>query len=101
MTREHDIHPLNASTITIHIDEAPVQAMPGETLLGVLAATGRRRLWCHDAGQAMGAYCGMGVCHSCTVRINGKHRQRACQTTVHAGMRVETGASRLRPRVGA
>jgi hydrogen cyanide synthase HcnA len=37
----------------------------------------------------------MGVCQCCLVKINGRHKRRACQTVVRDGMRVETQVNRI------
>ncbi|XLM21837.1 cyanide-forming glycine dehydrogenase subunit HcnA, partial [Chromobacterium piscinae] len=67
----------------------------GETVLSVLNAVGLRRLSRNDNQQIAGSYCGMGVCHCCQVRIDGRHKRRACQTVVRPGMKVETASNRL------
>ncbi|KUM01654.1 cyanide-forming glycine dehydrogenase subunit HcnA [Chromobacterium subtsugae] len=93
--RDHDIQALQGQTLTIHIDNQAVAAAAGETVLSVLNAVGLRRLSRNDQQQIAGSYCGMGVCHCCQVRIDGRHKRRACQTVVQAGMRVETAGNRL------
>jgi sarcosine oxidase subunit alpha len=42
------------------------------------------------SGQARAAFCGMGVCFECRVRIDGVAQQRACMVTVREGMQVAT-----------
>jgi sarcosine oxidase subunit alpha len=42
------------------------------------------------SGQARAAFCGMGVCFECRVRIDGVSQQRACMVTVREGMQVAT-----------
>ena len=37
----------------------------------------------------------MGVCQCCLVKINGRHKRRACQTVVREGMLIETQANRI------
>lgn len=90
--------------ITIWIDGQAVTAYAGETLAGVLFATGRRAI--HraapegHAAQPRGVYCGMGVCFECLVWIEtpsvaelGEPAQRsvrACLTPAEDGMRVHT-----------
>ncbi|GLQ88599.1 (2Fe-2S)-binding protein [Dyella flagellata] len=41
-------------------------------------------------GQARAAFCGMGVCFECRVRIDGIAQQRACMVPVREGMQVMT-----------
>jgi hydrogen cyanide synthase HcnA len=49
----------------------------------------------NDHGQISGAYCGMGVCQCCLVKIDGRHKRRACQTLVRPGMHIETRTNRI------
>ncbi|UTH72851.1 (2Fe-2S)-binding protein [Chromobacterium sp. IIBBL 290-4] len=95
LTRQYDIQPLIAPALTIYVNDAPIAAAAGETVLSVLSAAGLRRLSRNDNLQTAGSYCGMGICHCCQVRINGRHKLRACQTIVEPGMRVETDCNRL------
>ncbi|MNU00116.1 Hydrogen cyanide synthase subunit HcnA [compost metagenome] len=41
------------------------------------------------SGQSRAPLCGMGVCHECRVRIDGRVRL-ACQTVCTEGMQVHT-----------
>ena len=93
--RKHDIQTLNGATMTLYINDQSVTAAEGETVLTVLNALGLRQIACNDHQEIMGSYCGMGVCHSCLVNIGGRYKQRACQTVVQPGMRVETRTNRL------
>ncbi|MEO2215768.1 (2Fe-2S)-binding protein [Chromobacterium vaccinii] len=93
--RSHDIQALQGQTLTIHINDQPVVAASGETVLSVLSAIGLRQLSRNDNQQIAGSYCGMGVCHCCLVKIDGRHKRRACQTVVSPGMKVETAHNRL------
>jgi sarcosine oxidase subunit alpha len=90
--------------ITLWIDGQPVTAYAGETLAGVLFATGRRAIHRAPAeGQAprpRGVYCGMGVCFECLVWIEtpsaaqagapAQRSVRACLTAAEDGMHVRT-----------
>ena len=42
------------------------------------------------SGQARAAFCGMGICFECRVRIDGVAQQRACMVAVREGMQVAT-----------
>jgi glycine/D-amino acid oxidase-like deaminating enzyme len=76
------------TTVSIHFDGRPVEALAGETVAASLSAAGiiafRRTL----GGAPRGLHCGMGACHDCVVTIDGRIGQRACVTTVRAGMAV-------------
>lgn len=65
-------------------------AYAGETIAGALLASGRRA-WRHTRhGQPRGLFCGIGLCYDCLVTVNGTPNVRACQTSVAAGMVVDT-----------
>lgn len=73
---------------TISVDGQPVQAHAGEMLAAALLAAGIYRLRSSpNACTPRGAFCLMGVCQECLVRIDGKLRQ-ACLTTVRDGLVV-------------
>ncbi|MDC8756834.1 2Fe-2S iron-sulfur cluster-binding protein [Janthinobacterium fluminis] len=95
LSRKHDIQELGSEQLTIKINGQPVAAAHGETVLSVLNAVGMRQLARNDSQQVMGSYCGMGVCHCCQVKIDGRYKRRACQTIVQADMLVETAVNRI------
>ena len=78
------------SPFELSIDGRPVLAADHETVLAVLLANGYRAICKTDRGEIYGAFCGMGVCHCCSVRIDGVSRQRSCQIQASPGMNVET-----------
>jgi len=95
LERTFDIQPLTQADMTVHINGQPVTAAIGETVLSVIQALGVRQVARNDHNQVSGAYCGMGVCQCCLVKINGRHKRRACQTVVRDGMQVETQVNRI------
>ncbi|MDI2143272.1 MULTISPECIES: cyanide-forming glycine dehydrogenase subunit HcnA [unclassified Pseudomonas] len=95
LERTFDIQPLTQADMTVHINGQPVTAAIGETVLSVIQSLGVRQVARNDHNQISGAYCGMGVCQCCLVKINGRHKRRACQTVVHDGMQVETQVNRI------
>ena len=95
LNRQYDIQPLIKADMSILINGQAVSAAQGETVLSVLNAVGVRQLSPNDHGEMNGAYCGMGVCYCCLVKIDGRHKRRACQTLVQPGMSVETGTNRV------
>jgi len=95
LERTFDIQPLTQADMTVHINGQPVSAAIGETVLSVIQSLGVRQVARNDHDQISGAYCGMGVCQCCLVKINGRHKRRACQTVVRDGMRVETQVNRI------
>lgn len=81
--------------MTVCLDGRNVNAANGETVLTVIQALGQRQVARNDHQQISGAYCGMGVCQCCLVKIDGRHKRRACQTQVRPGMQIETLANRI------
>ena len=76
--------------VTIRVDLQRVEAHEGEMLAAALMAAGVYRLRCSpNAGTARGAFCLMGVCQECLVRIGGELRQ-SCMVPVVAGLEVAT-----------
>ncbi len=88
--RSQDITGAVKQPFTINVDEVPIPAFEGESVLSALLASNIRQVMRNDFGVVSGAYCGMGVCHCCSVYIDGKHKQRACQTIVRPGMQIQT-----------
>jgi hydrogen cyanide synthase HcnA len=93
--RPFDIQPLKCHKMTVHINGQAISAANGETVLSVIQSLGIRQVARNDHDQISGAYCGMGVCQCCLVKINGRHKRRACQTVVREGMTVETQVNRI------
>ena len=95
LERTFDIQPLVQADMTVHINGQAVSAAIGETVLTVIQSLGVRQIARNDHDQISGAYCGMGVCQCCLVKINGRHKRRACQTVVRDGMQIETRVNRV------
>lgn len=95
LVRTFDVQPLAQADMTVHINGQAVDAAIGETVLSVIQALGMRQIARNDHEQISGAYCGMGVCQCCLVKIDGRHKRRACQTVVRDGMQIETQANRI------
>ncbi|UVL44266.1 (2Fe-2S)-binding protein [Pseudomonas moraviensis] len=95
LDRTFDIQPLVQADMTVHINGQAVSAAIGETVLSVIQSLGVRQIARNDHDQISGAYCGMGVCQCCLVKINGRHKRRACQTVVRDGMLIETQVNRV------
>ncbi|WP_130904962.1 MULTISPECIES: (2Fe-2S)-binding protein [unclassified Pseudomonas] len=94
MKRTFDIQPF-AADFCVFINGQSIPAASGETVLTVIQALGIRQLARNDHDQTSGAYCGMGVCQCCLVKIDGRHKKRACQTLVREGMSVQTLVNRI------
>ena len=77
--------------VTITVDGTAVAAIPGESVASALLAAGLRRLGTSfRAGTPRGAFCFMGVCQECLVRIDGRPAQ-ACLVRVEDGMKIALG----------
>ena len=67
-----------------------IRCRAGETVAVALLCAGRLDLRRSPRiGSLRGAFCMMGVCQECLVRVDGELRQ-ACLTPVEDGMRVES-----------
>lgn len=76
------------AAVTITVEGQPVAAHPGESLAAALIAAG---LWRfgegEDTARPRTAFCMMGVCQQCLLRLDGRLVQ-ACLTPVAAGQEV-------------
>lgn len=84
------IRPGATRAIALSIDGEPVQGLDGQTIAGVVLASGRlawRRT--SSAGKPRGLFCGIGVCFDCIVTVNGERDVRACQRRAADGDVVE------------
>jgi predicted molibdopterin-dependent oxidoreductase YjgC len=73
------------------VGDRSIEAPPGENLACALMAAGIRRLRSSPRAHAdRGAFCMMGVCQECLVRVDGRVTT-ACTEPVRAGMVVELG----------
>ena len=74
--------------VTITMQGQALRAYPGESLAAALIAAG---LWRfgegEDPARPRTAFCMMGVCQQCLIRVDGKLVQ-ACITPVAAGQKV-------------
>ena len=77
--------------VSIRFDDRPVQALEGETVAASLTAAGITCFRRTSSGAPRGLHCGMGACQDCVVTIDGRIGQRACVTTVRAGMDIRSG----------
>ncbi len=75
--------------LQIVVNGTPLQVPAGTSVAAALAqqTPGNTRL--SVTGEPRAPLCGMGVCHECRVRINGRTRL-ACQTVCAEGMLIRT-----------
>ncbi|WP_075854634.1 FAD-dependent oxidoreductase [Rhizobium hainanense] len=81
-------------TIEFFVDGRSRHAVHGMTIAAAIEASGPHGFSRGLKGEARGLFCGMGACHDCLVTVDGKVSQRACMTTVEAGMHVHRPSSR-------
>ena len=75
--------------LSLRVDGEPVPCFAGETVAAALLASGRTRLrGSPRAGEPRGAFCLMGSCQECVIRIDGR-LEPACLAEVRDGMEVE------------
>ena len=80
--------------VTIELDGRPVSGERGASVASLLLSAGTRTLRRSPRAETpRGAFCLMGVCQECLVRIDGALRQ-ACLVEAKDGMRVELGLAR-------
>ncbi|TYK44889.1 (2Fe-2S)-binding protein [Actinomadura decatromicini] len=76
--------------LRITVDGEPVAGIAGQTIAGVLLASGRRAWRTGPSGAPRGVFCGIGVCFDCLVTVNGVRDVRACARRAHDGDTVTT-----------
>lgn len=77
--------------VMLDVDGILVRTEAGISLAAALARAGRIALRRSPHGTARGAFCGMGMCFECRVRVDGVERL-ACLVRVGGPMRVCTDA---------
>lgn len=77
-----------SSPATIHVDGKPIQAFAGESVAAALSAAGLLHLRNSPGrGAPRGAFCFMGACQECKVRIDDR-LVTACQEPVREGLKI-------------
>lgn len=75
--------------VTFVFDGAPVKGFAGESVVAALLRAGMTHLRSAPVdGRARGAFCLMGLCQECAIRVDGQVRE-GCRTVVVDGMTVE------------
>lgn len=78
--------------ISILINDKPVEAYEGESVLTALIAANVLLMSRDSFGRVRTPFCNMGVCFDCMIEVQDaagvSSRVRACLTPVRAGLRV-------------
>ncbi len=85
------IRPKDSAVISISVDGETVTGLAGQTIAGVLLASGRPS-WRRTSGDGSprGVFCGIGVCFDCIVTVNGDRDVRACQRRAADGDQIRS-----------
>ena len=75
--------------VTLQIDGVVVRMRAGTSVAAALAQVGHTATRHSLRGEPRAAFCGMGVCFECRVRIDGVERL-ACLTPVCEGLQIHT-----------
>ncbi|QKW06534.1 (2Fe-2S)-binding protein [Streptomyces sp. NA04227] len=86
--------------LRLTVDGERVDGLAGQSLAGVLLASGRLHWRRGASGAPRGVFCGIGVCFDCLVTVNGVPDVRACRRRAQDGDEVTTQA-RTSPGEGA
>lgn len=85
------IRPAEPTPLTITVDGEPVNGVVGQTIAGVILASGSLGFRRTSAGEKpRGVFCGIGVCFDCLVVVDGVEDVRACQRRASDGDTVTT-----------
>ncbi|MCA3323474.1 MAG: (2Fe-2S)-binding protein [Roseomonas sp.] len=77
-----------SAPVSIMVEGVPMMAHPGESLAAALIAAGHWRFGeGEDPARPRTAFCLMGVCQQCLLRVDGRLVQ-ACLTPIVAGQEV-------------
>ncbi|MCL8252500.1 FAD-dependent oxidoreductase [Aeromicrobium fastidiosum] len=83
--------------MSVHGETVPVTA--SDTIASAMVAAGSRGMRDDESAGRRGVWCGMGVCHECTVSVDGDGGVLACMTPAADGMDVR--AQPVRPPLDA
>jgi predicted molibdopterin-dependent oxidoreductase YjgC len=79
------------ATITVFLDDKPIQAREGETIAACLLRAGVPYFRTTPvSGAARLPYCMIGHCFDCLIEIDGIGSRQACLLQVRHGMRLRT-----------
>lgn len=77
-------------TVRIIVDGEPVTGVAGQSVAGVLLASGRMSWRTTRSGAPRGVFCGIGACFDCLLTVNGVPDVRACRRVAVDGDEIRT-----------
>ena len=83
--------------IHITVDGEPLAGLAGQTVAGILLASGRLSWRTNRSGAPRGVFCGIGACFDCVVTVNGVPDVRACRRRAADGDEVRTQSREEKP----
>ena len=79
---------------SLRFEGRAVPVAASDTIASAMVADGERGNRIDETGARRGVWCGMGVCHECTVRIDGDGGSLACMTPARVGAVIEPQPAR-------
>jgi predicted molibdopterin-dependent oxidoreductase YjgC len=78
---------MSTTLVRLQINHRTVEVAAGSSVAAAITR-GTQVFRRSTTGQPRAAFCGMGACFECRVRIDGVGQQRACMVPVREGMQV-------------
>jgi D-hydroxyproline dehydrogenase subunit gamma len=83
------MNPFNSTAVQITVNGTRRQVPAGTSVAAALGQRAPGTTRTSITGEPRAPLCGMGICHECRVRIQGRIRL-ACQTVCADGMQIHT-----------
>jgi predicted molibdopterin-dependent oxidoreductase YjgC len=77
-------------SVAFHVDDAPVSALEGDTLMVAMLTSGSRLRQSEFGDGTRSGFCLMAACQDCWVWTEEGRKLRACSTVVANGLRIRT-----------
>lgn len=75
--------------VTIYLNGAAIEAFAGETVAGTLLRHGIQPFSRHPVEDRQSSpFCMMGICHECSMEIDGQQDRQTCLVPVRDGLRI-------------
>jgi hypothetical protein len=80
---------MKTALIRLQVNHRAVEVVAGSSVAAAIALAHSSAIFRRSTtGQPRAAFCGMGACFECRVRIDGVGQQRACMVPAREGMQV-------------